>query len=137
MAAVGAQGANIGTITVGAAPATLRIFVAVPGFDPTAVSGTSTYTVKASKANKPQKVSASLNLAMPTGVTLSVALTAPTGATTNGTVALDATVRDLVGNITNTTAEVETITYTLSATAAAGVVPFSSRTVTFTIASWP
>lgn len=136
IAAAGAQ-ANVGTITIGAAPATLRISVAVPGSDPAAVTGTSTYTIRAGKANKPQKVSASLNTAMPTGVTLTVALTAPTGATTNGAVALDATVRDLVGNITNTTAEVENITYTLSATAAAGVVPFSTRTVTFTVAAWP
>jgi hypothetical protein len=136
-AAVWAQGGTVGTITIGPGPATLRISVAVPGFDPAAVTGAQTYTVKAAKANKPQKVSASLNTAMPTGVTLTVELTAPTGATSNGPVALDATVRDLVGNITNLTVETETITYTLSATAAAGVVPFSSRTITFTIAAWP
>ena len=129
--------ATAGRITVGAAPATLRITAAVAGFDPTAVSAATTYTIRAGKANKPQKVSAQLNAAMPAGVTLTVELTAPTGATSNGPVALDATVRDLVGNITNTTVETETITYTLSATAAAGVVPFSSRTVTFTVASWP
>jgi hypothetical protein len=70
-------------------------------------------------------------------MTLTVTMTAPTGATSMGAVTLDATARDLVGNITNTANETEQITYVLSATAAAGVVTAQSRTVTFTIASWP
>lgn len=132
-----AQGANAGAMTVSGNPALLRINIAVAGFDPSSVSASTTYTIKAGKANRPQKVSAALNAAMPAGVTLTVQLTAPTGASSLGPVALDATVRDLVGNITNTTVETQTITYTLSATAAAGVIPAGSRTVTFTVASWP
>jgi hypothetical protein len=132
-----AQGVNAGAMTVGPAPALLRISVAVPGFDPAPVSAATTYTIKAGKVTKPQGVSAQLNAAMPVGVTLTVELSAPTGATSNGPVALDATIRELVGNITNITVETQTITYTLTATAAAGVIPFSSRTVTFTVATWP
>lgn len=134
--AAGAQG-NIGSITVGAPPALMRISVAVAGMQPAPVTGSSTYTIRAARANKPQKVSASLNAAMPAGVTLTIQLSAPTGATSNGAVALDATVRALVGNITNIVPELETITYTLSATAAAGVVPAGTRTVTFTVTAWP
>lgn len=136
LAAAGAQG-NIGTITVGPNPALLRITVAVPGMNPSSVSSATTYTIKAVRANKPQKVTGVLNAAMPPGVTLTIQLSAPTGATSSGAVALDATVRDLVGNITNLTAEPGTITYTLSATAAAGVVAAGSRTVTFTVTGWP
>ena len=128
---------TIGTITTGANPPLLRITTGVAGADPTSVTAASTYTVKAAKANKPQKVTGQLNAAMPAGVTLTITLSAPTGATSNGPVALDATARDLVGNITNLTAEVETITYTLSATAAAGVVTAQTRTVTLTVTAWP
>lgn len=134
--ALSAQG-NIGTITVGPNPALMRIMVAAPGMDPNSVSAGTTYTIKAVRANKPQKVTGVLNAAMPAGVTLTIQLSAPTGATSSGAVALDATVRDLVGNITNLTAEPGTITYTLSATAAAGVVTAGSRIVTFTVTGWP
>ena len=131
-----AQG-NVGTITVGAAPALLRVNSAVAGFQPGAKTGTSTITVKAARANKPQKIMVQLNAAMPAGLTLSLDMTAPTGATAAGTVALDATARELMGNITNLTNETETLTYTFTATVAAGVVAAQSRTVTFTITAWP
>jgi hypothetical protein len=136
MAAAAAQG-TVGTITVGANPSLLRVSTAVAGLEPNSVVATSTATIKATKANKPQKITGVLNAAMPLGVTLTIQISAPTGATSNGPVALDATARDLVGNITNLTAEVETITYTLSATVAAGVVAASSRTVTLTVTAWP
>ena len=136
-AAARAQNPNIGTIIVGTAPALLRVSLAVAGFEPNPVSGTSTMSVRAGKANRPQKVMAQLSAAMPAGMTLQLAMTAPTGATSNGAVALDATARELVGNITNLTAEIATLTYTLTATTAAGVVAAQSRTVTFTITNWP
>lgn len=132
-----AQGGTVGTVTVGAAPGLLRVNAAVAGLEPTAVTGTSTITVKAQKANKPQKITAQLNAAMPAGLTLTLDMTAPTGATAQGTVTLDATARALMGNITNLTAETETLTYTFTATTAAGVVAAQSRTVTFTILAWP
>jgi hypothetical protein len=136
--AVGARAqGTVGTVTVGGAPALLRVNSAVAGAEPAPKTGTSTITVKASKANKPQKILVQLSAAMPAGLTLSLDMTAPTGATDPGTVALDATARELMGNITNLTNETETLTYTFAATAAAGVVGAQSRTVTFTITAWP
>jgi hypothetical protein len=132
-----AQGANVGTITVGASPALFRVNVAVAGLEPTPVIRTSTVTVKASKANKPQQVLVSLSAAMPAGLTMTLDMTAPTGATDPGTVTLDATARALMTDIKNTVVETETLTYTFSATVAAGVVSTQLRTVTFTITAWP
>jgi hypothetical protein len=95
--------------------------------------------VKAAKANKPQKVTARLNTNLPAGVTLTLELQPPSGGSpiSSGPVALDATVRDLMGNITNTTTSTQNMTYTLSATVAAGVISLSSTTVTFTITTYP
>jgi hypothetical protein len=128
---------NVGTVTIGTAPGLLRVNGAVAGNEPAPATGTSTITVKASAANKPQKVLVQLSAAMPAGLSLSLDMTPPTGATAPGTVALDATARELMGNITNTINETQTLTYTFAATAAAGVVGAQSRTVTFTITAWP
>lgn len=132
-----AQKGTVGTVTASAGPPLLRVNSAAAGFEPNPVTGTATITVAAQKANKPQQVTAQLNAPMPAGLTLTLEMTAPTGATSSGTVTLDATARALMGNITNTTPETETLTYTFTATTAAGVVAADSRTVTFTILSWP
>jgi hypothetical protein len=134
-AAARAQGV-IGTLTVAGTPGLLRVSSAVAGSEPASVSTTATYTVKATKANKPQKVTGQIDVAMPVGMTLTVTLSPTTGATSNGPVAMDAIARDLVGNITHLTAQTGTITYTLTATAAAGVLT-GTRTVTLTITNWP
>jgi hypothetical protein len=71
-------------------------------------------------------------------MTLTVNFVAPTApATSNGTVTLGTAPLQLVGDITNGTPQTNTITYTLSATTAAGVVTSQSRIVTFTLAAWP
>lgn len=134
---VGAQAAN--TITVSGSPAAMTIMTAAaPGSAPTSVTNTvTTYTVKAKKATLPQKITAQLNSVMPAGVTLTLSLVAPTGATSDGVVTLDATAREVVGNITNTTNQTRSITYVLSATVLAGVITTQSRTVTFTLIDWP
>jgi hypothetical protein len=82
-------------------------------------------------------VTAQLSAIMPSGLTLTAELSPPTGGTSNGPVALDVTARDLVGNITSTTVQSLTLTYTFATTVAAGVVALQSRTVTFTILAWP
>ena len=62
----------------------------------------------------------------------------PSGATSLGSVALDATTRDVATGLSASTGSaLQSITYTLSATAAAGVVPAQTRTVTLTITSAP
>ena len=131
-----AQAAN--TVSVSGSPAAMMITTATAGFAPNSITNVvTTYTARAKLANTPQKITGALNAAMPVGMTLAVTLAATTGATSNGAVTLDATTRDLVGNITNTTTQTRGITYVLSATPAAGVVLSQSRTVTFTITAWP
>jgi hypothetical protein len=125
-------------LTVSGSPLAMKITTATAGFPPNSATDVSTfYTSSAKKATSPMKIMASLSAIMPANMTLTISLVAPTGATSDGTVPLDATSRELVGNITNTSTENNTITYTLNATAAAGVVVSQSRIVTFTMLAWP
>ena len=130
---IGAQ-----SLSVSGSPAALKVTTAVAGSPPTAVSNAATtYTAKAKKATQPQKIVAHLNTAMPTGTTLSINLVALPAATSAGAVALTTVDQMLVTNITNTTNKTAGITYTFSATSAAGVVASSSKTITFTILAAP
>ncbi|HET9424460.1 MAG TPA: hypothetical protein VFO55_03740 [Gemmatimonadaceae bacterium] len=114
------------------------INTAIAGFPPTdAQDATTTYTVKSGGRNSPVKISGRLNTLMPAGMTLTINMAPTTGATSNGTVTLDATTRDLVGNIVHTNNRTAAITYVISATPEAGVVSPQSRTVTFTLTAWP
>jgi uncharacterized iron-regulated membrane protein len=137
LAGVAAEGQRGGstTLTVSGDPAAMAITTALAGFAPDeATNAVTTYTVK---TNAAKKITGQLNAPMPPGMTLTVNLVAVTGATSQGTVILDATPRDLVVNITNAQPRTAGITYVLSATPAAGVVPPQSRTVTFTITNYP
>ena len=128
------------TIAVSGSPALLHITSAVSGSDPTAVTNaTTTYTVVTPTAgNNTYKVTAQLDAAMPAGTTLTATFTAPAGGgTSTGAVALDVTARDMVTGIPKKQNSTQGITYTFSATAAAGVVPVTSRTVTLTILKFP
>ena len=125
------------SLTVSASPALMRISTATAGLAPNAVSNAvTTYSVSAKNKANPVKVMGSLNSVMPPGMTLTIDLAPTTGATDPGIVTLDATARELMGNITNGAVLVRSITYTLSATPAAGVVS-GSRIVTFTLLAWP
>lgn len=136
IASVGAAGAQ--TITVSGNPALLRISSAVAGSNPTSVTNAvTTYTVVTGAPNRTYAVSMQLNANMPAGVTLTATLAPPTGATSLGAIALDVTARQVVTGIPKNTNSTKSITYTLAATAAAGVIANSSRTVTLTIARFP
>jgi hypothetical protein len=109
----------------------LVVNTATAGSNPTSASDASaTWAVTTNQSNA--KVTASINSAMPAGLTLSVALGAPAGTTsignTLGTVAVD-----LVTGITKLAQNALSVTYTLDATPAAGVVASTTRTVTYTI----
>lgn len=122
----------INEISVSGAPGTLTINAATAGSAPNSVSdNTTTWAVTTNEASK--KVTASIGVAMPTGVTLSVSLGAPTGATSAGAVSLGTVAQDVVTGISTLNQSALGITYTLSATSAAGTVASTSRTVTFTI----
>lgn len=126
------------TLSVSGNPGLLRVSTAIAGTEPLPVSNaTTTYTVSTGNPNRPHKIMARLSAPMPPGVTLTATLDAPPGATSLGPVALDATDRDVVIDIPRRTSATQGITYQLSATVAAGVVPNSSRIVTLTIVQQP
>jgi hypothetical protein len=126
------------TLTVSGSPPSMVINTAVAGFAPTDDQDvTTTYSVRAANRNSPLKITGRLNAPMPAGMTLTVNLAPTQGSVGYGTVTLDATARDLVGDIAHTNNRTAAITYVLSATPAAGVVPPQSRTVTLTLTAWP
>jgi len=83
-----------------------------------------------------KKITASLSAPMPANTTLQASFAATGGGTSSGTVTLDATPRDMVTNIGTTLNSAGVITYTFSATVAAGVIS-SNRTVTLTVVNYP
>lgn len=126
------------TLSVSGSPPALVVSAAVAGSQPVAVpDASSTYTTSTLSILATKKITGQLSSNMPAGVTLTIALVAPSGASSNGTVTLDNTPRDLVVNISNLLPETNQITYVLSATVAAGVIPSSSRTVTLTLVDYP
>ena len=132
------QPASAQTLNVSGNPGLLRISSTIAGSEPIAVSNAATtYTVTTGNPNRLHRISARLSAPMPLGVTLTATLAAPPSATSLGPVALDGTDRDVVTNIPRRTTATQSITYILSATVAAGVIPNSSRTVTLTIAQQP
>ena len=121
----------INQISVTGAPS-LTINAATAGSAPTSATTSGlTWAITSNQSNS--KVTAAINSALPSGVTLSVNMGAPSGATSAGSKALGTTAVDVVTGITKVAANGLSLGYTLDATAAAGVVSSTSRTVTFTI----
>jgi hypothetical protein len=113
-------------------PSPLVVNTATAGSAPTAAtsSGTS-YAITTNEPN--QKITASIDQPMPSGLALEVSLAAPAGASSAGNVQLGTASSDVVTGIANTASASLPITYRLLATPAAQVVGPSSRTVTLTI----
>ena len=110
----------------------LDINSAVAGSAPTSVSSSaSSWAVTTNQTGA--KITGSIGVAMPAGVTLSANLVAPAGATSAGLKPLTTVAVDLVTTITKLNAGALGLTYQLDATAAAGVVTSSTRLVTYTI----
>ena len=110
----------------------LVVTTATAGSQPTAAtSAVATWAVTTNQSGA--KITAALSSAMPAGLTLSANLAAPGGATSAGLTALTTTAADVVTGITKTAAGSLGVTYQLDATAAAGVIASTSRTVTYTI----
>lgn len=103
----------------------------------TAGSGPSTATAIVSWAlttnQNDSKLTGSINAAMPAGLTLRVELEPPAGAVSAGPQVLGTAAVDLVTGLTKKARNGLAVTYTLDATAAAGPVASSTRTVTYTI----
>jgi hypothetical protein len=131
--AVGAQ-----TIAISGNPGLLRVSNAIAGSEPVAVSNsTTTFTVTTPNPNRDHKVVAQLSAAMPAGLTLTADFDPPPGAISLGPIALDMTARDVVTAIPRNTNSTQLITWTLTASVLAGVVPPTSRIVTLTIVRGP
>lgn len=109
----------------------LTISTATAGSAPTSATANATWAVTTNQTGA--KITASINSAMPSGLTLSVDLTAPTGGSSAGIQALGTTAVDVVTGITQLAESGLNLTYTLDAATTAGVVASASRTVTYTI----
>ena len=109
----------------------LLINTATAGSAPTSATANASWAVTTNQTGA--KSTASLNSAMPAGLTLSVDLSAPGGATGAGSTALGTTAVDVVTGITKLAQGSLGATYKLDATAAAGVVSSTTRVVTYTI----
>ena len=133
-----ARAAFAQTVTTAGAPGLMRVSSAVAGSQPLPITVPGgTYTVVTLNPNRTYAITAQLNSNMPTGTTMAITLVAPPGATSLGAVALDGTARNVVTGIGRNVNSTQNITYTFTATTAAGVVPFSSRTVTLTVVRFP
>lgn len=122
----------INEISVSGNPGALTVSTATAGSAPnSATDATTTWAVTSNETNR--IVTAAINAAMPTGTTLQVTLAAPTGATSAGAVTLSTTAANVVTGISKQNQSAMTITYSFSATSAAGTIASTSRTVTFTL----
>src|SRR4051812_46311347 len=122
----------INQVSVTGSPS-LTINTAVAGSAPTqAVSSTNTWAVTTNQTGA--KITASIATDMPTGLTLQATLgVGSTGATSGGAKPLSSVTQDMVTGLTKVNGTGLTLSYTLDATPAAGVVTSSSRVVTFTV----
>lgn len=122
----------INVIAVSGDPAPLVVSGGTPGVDPDpATDGTTTYDITTNETNKTIQVVSDTDL--PAGITLTVELAQPTGATSAGPVTLSTTAQNAVTGISTLAETGLGITYTLSATAAAGPLPAQDVIVTLTI----
>lgn len=114
-------------------PSALTISTATAGQQPNSVSNSST-SYGVITTNTVRRITGSLSSNMPSGVTLQVQLAASSGATSAGSVTMTTTATNLVTSISkNTTAPLLTVTYTLSATAAAAHVSNATVVLTLTL----
>lgn len=122
---------EIQQITV-SGPAALHITTATAGSAPTAVTDATTTYSLTSNANT-KKITAKIDSAMPTGMALILTMTAPSVGTSAGAITLTAADQDMVTGI-GKVSETKALSYQLTATAAAGVLAATTRTVTLTAA---
>jgi hypothetical protein len=122
----------VSQIGVSGSPAPMIVSTAAAGSAPSTVTaGGTTYAVTTNESN--QKITASLDLSLPDGVTLEVSLAPPAGAASAGSVSLSTAGTDVVTGISATAAAALPITYRLSATPVVMMSAPAVRTVTFTI----
>jgi hypothetical protein len=123
----------VSQLAVSGNPAPLVISAAVAGQAPASTTGsTTTWAISTNELN--QKIVASLDQSLPSGLNLEVTLAAPSGASSRGAVPLATAGADVVTGISTTASSALPITYRLSASVSAAVVS-ATRTVTYTVVS--
>ena len=125
-------------ISVSGSPAQMTVNkAAAAGSAPLAVTNsTTTYTINKPSGASSYSITAHSNLAMPAGVTLGMTLAAGSTGSSSGEVLLNTSAQTVMTGIKQKITGA-TITYTLSATVAAGVVPVQTRVVTLTAITVP
>lgn len=122
----------INEMSVSGNPGALNIITAMAGSAPTSVTdATTTWAITTNQTGT--KIQAAINSAMPSGMILNLTMAAPSGATSAGAVSLGIVAADVVTGISNLNESAKAVTYSLAATAAAGVVASASKTVTYTV----
>ena len=123
-------------ISVSGSPAQMTVSAAIAGSAPIAVSNAlTTYTISKPGSGS-WTITAQLNSPMPAGVTLTVDLAVSGAAVSAGVVTLTTAPANVVTGI-RAKINGRSITYVLSATSAAGVVPVQTRIVTLTAVAAP
>lgn len=123
------------SLTLSGDPQALVISSAVAGFPPDPVFDEGTaYSIVAEELSA---IEVSVDAPLPAGVTLHVQMEPPPGALGAGSVEVGTTPRVLVSSILPGTYRGLGIRYQLAAGVDAGVVPISSRRVTFTVTPNP
>ena len=126
----------ISQIAVSGGAQSLTISTATAGSPTMSTSTSVSWAVTTNQTN--QKITASVDQALPAGVTLSVHAEAPSaGGMSTGPNPLTTSSADLVTGISTLAEGSIPLTYTLEATPAAGVVASTTRTVTYTITAGP
>lgn len=125
---------EINEIDLSGDPSPLVVTRAHAGTAPVdAVDQTTTWMVT---TNQPStKITGVLDSELPPGLTLRITLTPPDGGASDGSVPLSIAPQDLVTGFGSISSSKLGVTYTLSATTAAGVILPGTRIVTFTIAA--
>jgi hypothetical protein len=121
----------INEMSLASSTASLTVSSATAGSAPDDATSATTWAITTNETST--KVTGEIDQAMPTGVTLAAQLAAPAGATSAGSVGLGIVAADLVTGITALNESGLALDYTLSATAAAGVIASDTRTVTYTV----
>lgn len=122
----------INVIAISGGAVTLSVNSAVAGSAPTSVTDeTHTYAITTNEQHR--AIQASIDADMPQGVTLLMSLESPSAEATSTVVALSTTPARAVTGISTLAVANKKITYTMNATADAGVVPTITRVVTLTI----
>lgn len=122
----------INKIAVSGGAHTLTINTATAGNAPDDATWTTSWAITTNQST--MKVTASIGTDMPSGTTLILNMGEPTAASSAGNVTLEGAAKDVVTGITKLNEASLPLTYTVQATAAAGVQSIS-KTVTYTVTS--